>query len=453
MPCLLVRVRFHEARYHGRSQEGAEWPPSAARLFQALVAGAARGQTLAEDDRSGLAWLESLDPPVIAAPPVRAGQGFRNFVPDNDLDAVGGDPKRVSEIRAPKLIRPLLFQAETPLLYLWTFDDNPGAKANAKRVCEIAEQVYQFGRGVDMAWARGEIIALEAAEALLVTHGGVVYRPSDLGGATLAIPIKGSLASVIERHEQMRRRFQTTAAGLTFSQPRKPRFQAVPYNSPPVHLLFDLRASGDRSGERDSAPWPLVRAAELVTMIRDRAAASLAKYIPENRAIIECVLIGRGASEADKAARVRIVPLPSVGHAHADRLIRRVLVEILPNCPIRRDDLEWAFSGLDLGADYRTDEVMDETGPVLTAQADRGMLRHYGIEPYRPARVWRTVTPVALPQAAARRAHRPRPALRSCPVEGSARANSGAEPRCLGRHSGAAPRWNQGRRCRRPRPA
>ncbi len=96
-------------------------------------------------------------------------------------------------------------------------------------------------------------------------------------------------------------------------------------------------------------------------MIRDRAAASLAKYIPENRAIIECVLIGRGASEADKAARVRIVPLPSVGHAHADRLIRRVLVEILPNCPIRRDDLEWAFSGLDLGADYRTDEVMDET--------------------------------------------------------------------------------------------
>jgi CRISPR-associated protein Csb2 len=102
MSCLAIGVRFHEGRYHGRPEGGTDWPPSSARLFQALVSGAARCETLAESDKSALEWLESLDPPAIAAPSGRAGQGFRTFVPNNDLDTVGGDPKRVGEIRAPK---------------------------------------------------------------------------------------------------------------------------------------------------------------------------------------------------------------------------------------------------------------------------------------------------------------------------------------------------------------
>ncbi|WP_409194161.1 type I-U CRISPR-associated protein Csb2, partial [Accumulibacter sp.] len=36
---LLIAVRFHDGRFHGRP----EWPPSPARLFQALVAAAATG--------------------------------------------------------------------------------------------------------------------------------------------------------------------------------------------------------------------------------------------------------------------------------------------------------------------------------------------------------------------------------------------------------------------------
>src|SRR5580704_608740 len=92
MSCLAIGVRFHEGRYHGRPEGGTDWPPSPARLFQALVSGAARSETLAETERLALQWLESLNPPLIAAPSKRAGQGFRNFVPNNDLDAVSGDP-------------------------------------------------------------------------------------------------------------------------------------------------------------------------------------------------------------------------------------------------------------------------------------------------------------------------------------------------------------------------
>src|SRR3972149_5195026 len=106
---LLLSVRFHDGRYHGLDTSGRpEWPPSPARLLQALVAGAANGGMLRQEDRDALAWLERLDPPIIAAPPARAGRGFSNYVPNNDLDAVGGDPRRVAEIRAPKFIKPHL---------------------------------------------------------------------------------------------------------------------------------------------------------------------------------------------------------------------------------------------------------------------------------------------------------------------------------------------------------
>ena len=239
MGCLLVSARFHDGRYHGRP----DWPPSPARLFQALVAGAAQGGTLAAEDWRAFGWLESLKPPVIAAPPMRAGQSLRNYVPNNDLDAVGGDPRRVEEIRAPKLIRPILFDAETPLLYLWPFDDVVEAQANAHRICAIAERLYQLGRGVDMAWAWGEILSAEQAEVRIAAQDGAVYRPiRGAGGTTLAIPLEGSVASLVERYLEMRKRFRTlyqpkptrrepdrqVAAGEIFAQPRKPRFRRSP---------------------------------------------------------------------------------------------------------------------------------------------------------------------------------------------------------------------------------
>jgi CRISPR-associated protein Csb2 len=198
---LLIAVRFHDGRYHGRP----EWPPSPARLFQALVSGAARGGKLNEEDARALGWLETLQPPVVAAPAMRRGHGFRNFVPNNDLDAVGGDPERIGKIRTPKLIRPILFDAETPLLFIWGFDDAPDARAHARQICFISERLYQLGRGVDMAWASGEVIDETEADARLAAHGGAVHRRSETGaGATLAAPGEGSLESLIARHQKMR---------------------------------------------------------------------------------------------------------------------------------------------------------------------------------------------------------------------------------------------------------
>jgi CRISPR-associated protein Csb2 len=351
---------------------------------------------------AALRWLEAQRAPIIVAPKSRAGQGFRNFVPNNDLDAVGGDLRRIGAIRTSKTIRPHLFDATRPFLYAWRFEPDELADSYAQAIARIAERLYQLGRGVDMAWAWGEVIAAEEAEARYSMHGGVLCRPSSVGiGTSLAVPIKGSLESLIERYKETRIRFQTlyeskpskkepdrkVAASQIFSQPRKPRFGQVAYDSPSKQSLFDLIGP--------NALCRLDRIVELTERARDAAADRLTKAWPAKAACIERVLIGRNATEADKAARVRITPLPSIGHHHADHAIRRILIEIPPNCPLRADDLEWAFSGLPVCV---CDQVCE-----LVPGADDNMLAHYGIREAAAARRWRTVTPAVLPQSAARR--------------------------------------------------
>jgi len=58
---------------------------------------------------------------------------------------------------------------------------------------------------------------------------------------------------------------------------------------------------------------------------------------------------------------------------HADHQIRRVLVEVPPSCSLRPDDVQWAFSGLDV--------VAPDTGEAvatLIRTDDGDFLRNYG---------------------------------------------------------------------------
>jgi CRISPR-associated protein Csb2 len=404
MPALLLLVRFHDGRYHGMG----DWPPSPARLFQALIAGAASEEKLSGDVVEALKWLEGLDAPLIAAPSAFAGRPFKNFVPNNDLDAVSGDPARIGEIRAAKIIRPRLFDAASPLLYAWTFENGAEAERQARAICAMAERLYQLGRGIDMAWANGEIIADAAAvEARLRAHGGVRWSPNERGdGKTLLCPHPGSLASLIERFNKTRGRFkrigQGKKASLLFVQAPKPRFKPVPYNSHSTFLLFDIRKGGAFE------PQAFNRIVALTETIRDLAVKRLKESTwrredPKRELWIEKVFVGRDAVEADKARRIRITPLPSIGYARVERSIRRVLVTVPPDCPIAAGDVAWAFSGLAVGSDRGTGEIVE-----LVPAADRSMLQHYGVEDTAPARLWRTVTPAALPERAARRRIDPR---------------------------------------------
>ena len=405
MPGLLISIRFHDGRYHGSG----EWPPSPARLFQALVAGAARGENLSQHEVAAFEWLESLDAPLIAVPSAFKGQLFRNFVPNNDLDAMGGDPKRIGEIRTAKAVRAYTFDTAQPLLYAWTFEPDADAERHARAICGIADNLYQLGRGVDMAWATGEVV--DETDARLRANGGVQWRPNRGGsGAELSCPRPGSLASLTERFNAMRQRFRKIGAdektNLLFAQAPKPHFRQVRYNSPSAFLLFEIRNADG------FVPQPLECAVALTEKVRDLAvkrlkASAWRRDDPKREALADKIFIGRDSQEADKTRRIRIAPLPSIGHAQTERSIRRVLVAVPPDCSITTSDLAWAFSGLALGFDPETGEVPDD-GAELVSADDRKMLVHYSVEDAEPARLWRTVTPAALPERAARRRIDPR---------------------------------------------
>jgi CRISPR-associated protein Csb2 len=391
---LTISVRVHNGRFHGMSDRDTdEWPPSPARLFQALVAAAGRGTTISDRNREALRWLERLDAPMVGAPRMQRGQSVELFVPDNDLDAVQGNPARTAEIRSPKRYLPKLFDPEHPFLYIWRFD---AEVPQASEICRISLGLYQFGRGIDPAWAQARIDHEHAHSLSIDTYPGILYLPSARGGGDpLACPTLGSLASLEARHAGQRARFAGPSNAQRFSQAPKPRFLQVPYDTRTARFVYDLLRE-DRSYAARSA----VGASRLVEWVRNAAADHLVRALPDQRDVIERSLIGRKADDADAApasTRVRIVPLASIGHDEADQRIRRVMVEVPPSCSLRASDVNWAFSGLEFGLSG-TGNVL---GATLTPSNDASMLRHYGTDAL--ARRWRTVTPVVVPESAKRR--------------------------------------------------
>lgn len=393
---LVLTIELHDQRYHGAS----EWPPAPGRVFQALVAGAARGGALQDDARLALQWLEALPPPTILAPNKKRGARVEIFVPNNDLDSVGGDPKQVGEIRTKKVVEPWLLEGVPSFTYAWQVEE---PCPHLEVMLGVAAQLYQFGRGVDMAWATAEFEESTRWRENVSATSQQVFKPS-VGDGRLQLngPTQGTLESLIARYEANRKRLLATGAGrsarILFSQPPKPLFSPVAYESVPAQRVYELR---DSVVQTKSWPWPLSKSARLVEVIRDGVAARLRNAFLERAELVDDCIIG-GKSGRDhappKSPRVRIVPLPSIGHEHADLAIRRVLVEVPSGCPLRADDIFWAFSGFE-----QFDPETSEIGPfVLTEAAELTTVTEHYL-PAHGARIWRSVTALALPESARRR--------------------------------------------------
>jgi CRISPR-associated protein Csb2 len=399
MAALVIYARLHDGRYHGKD----DWPPSPARLFQALVAGAGLSGLLEKNDREALEWLEQLPAPIIAAPRAwQARRGVLFYMPNNDSDRIEGDFTKMVKIRtATKIFRPYLFDAKIPFLYIWPL--GPDTADPPQAVFRLAERLYQLGRGIDMAWAWSEVLDDAELERLLADYPVQIFRPSKNGsGRLLPTAFPGSLESLERRYGAYRERFSSLKEGkavkVVFRQPPKARFRWEPYDSPPSRQLYELR---DPVKEGIFASWPLERAYELTVRLRDAAVERLKSAMSNRTADINRVLVGRkpdGTNDCPPENRVRIIPLPSIGHVHADREIRRVLVETPPGCLLHPNDVQWAFSELDL--------IKQDGGEIFATliQADAlSFLQHYGVQDDRGCRVWRTVTPAVLPETTRRR--------------------------------------------------
>lgn len=371
---FVITVTLHEGRYHGTG----DWPPSPARLFQAVIAGTGLAGPLHDSDKAALRWLEGLGPPIIAAPRGEEGQRVQYFVPRNDRDLAGLDSAAIADLRMAKVTQPRLFHAHVPFVYAWRIRDDDARSSHARRVRELAENLYQLGQGFDMAWARGEILDEAAFEARLWEHGGEVHRPTHRarGGVTLLTPARGSLDSLEAQHLARSGQFRDDGRRVVLARAPRPTFDAVAYGAPAAHLLFELRPI---NATRGFAPWRLTEVASLIREIRSRAVHQLRDALSDRSIEIDKAF---GAEPAGEDPPIRILPVPSV---YPDLVIRRVLVEVAADCGLSAGDVEWAFTGIELRG-----------RAVLVATVDDAMLRRQDGIVAGYHKDWRTLTPVAL---------------------------------------------------------
>ena len=371
-------MRSLTGTFHGLGERNQlEWPPTPFRLFQALVAGAFGGRHVGDEAaHNALTWLEAQGAPTIYAPVVHRLNDVQIFVPNNDLDAVGGEPQRVGEIRSDKKFCPRMFNKNLPFHYLWQdiTDDMPEA------LPVIVQRLHTFGLGIDAAFADSKLFSSDEIKSWRPERNLLRYYPSK--GSQTPVPISGSLDSLTARYKAFGERLDHVGKKTKFTQPPKPVSGRAAYNALPHRLMVELRNS-----EGKVTPLSPTATAPLIEAVRQTIATSF-----PNDPLVERLIIGRGAGAGDISSRLRIIPLPSVGHQHADQFIRRILIELPQSSPLNIEAIRWALEGALLDLKLRTASYC--INMVLT---DLDKMAHHYINATPCTKVWRSVTPVILP--------------------------------------------------------
>lgn len=385
---LLLAIRFLDDRYHGLTDNGerAEWPPSPFRVFQALVAGNARGPTISESIRSALFWLESLDPPDIITPQAQPGQVLLTYVLNNVSDSN-------SNSRAPKTIRPTLLNGDRLVQYVWKFDVS---QSDAKKYAEVlkgaARHINALGWGIDLAIGHGEILERLPPPA----ESRVQYRPTATvlaGGLDLRVPRRESLKSLERTYADFLMRYKSPgitkleSAGAIY----KPHRYVVGTTRP--NVVFRLvNPDGDTASVRHQLIAPLVGMIRALAN-RPHVVGSLGQDVIDREI--------KGHPKESTSERVSILPLPTIRKGPTDGRIRRVMLAQ----PVESDGAlcDWLgrlFDGQELIP--LSDEV--RFPPIFLERIPR----HDTVLPYYTgiSRVWASVTPVLLPGYDDRKDHR-----------------------------------------------
>jgi CRISPR-associated protein Csb2 len=420
MTHLCITVRWLDDRYHGLlNRDGPpEWPPSPFRLFQALVAGSARHGKLDSDIGTSLAWLEALGPPLILAPHARSGQGVQRFVPNNDGDA---KPDRQMRLTG-KTSRPTLMHGEPEVHYLWQIDT---ASPEAHGVVQAARLITCLGWGIDMAYGDGRILEEEEVGQLQ----GVRWFPKSgtmREDGLLRVPQEGSMTDLKSAHESALNRIEHGKPLRTVEKPQV--FDRVFYASAerPIgqpYVIFALRDKSD-----DSYRYPHAKLIHIAGMTRRASISEMEVFPPGNiddADWVKTFVAGHRSEGQNDHRQFSYVPLPSIGHEHADAMIRRVMI----TAPFGYEaELRHLAAQLD-GEQLRPEG--GGAGPVLDSVRSDGVTRQY----LGPSKVWASVTPIILP---GHDDHRPAKTIKL--IE-RALAQSGIEQRCQFKW-GALPHFN-----------
>ena len=380
---LEIEVTFTVGHFHGE-----EWPPSPARLFQALVAASHHGahglihQAVRDE---ALRWLEHQEPPSIVVPEaVHQREHLMNYVPNND-DGFGVDP----HVRAEKSMGGWFFPPSSPVAYQWQIGADANATKQADVIAAMSSLIAYVGRTVDLACARGQLLD---AELLANALGRKRWQPTEREGGRWLAPAAGFL-------ELLDRRFprSVSAEPPDFTNTRQVSYEPedVLRLGAPVAVFEMLRMDGRKLGfdPRDlRQPAGMVRNAMLrwadaTPGIRPHFAADqLARFLQGHKSA--------AGKERSEGGHFAVVPLPSVNPPSftADGWLRRVaVIGYGVTSPVDHELFEELTRGLH-GA------LLEDKGKprgelrLLTSREQQRVLAPLA----GPASRWRSITPVVL---------------------------------------------------------
>lgn len=415
---LLLTVRWLDDRYHGllASEGPPEWPPSPYRLFQALVAGVARRGKLDSALGESLAWLQRLDPPLIIAPRSRPGQVITRFVPNNDANK---KPDRQSRL-VGKTFRPTLMLDPPVIHYLWAISEcDPDTE---KRIREVARSLTIFGWGIDVAYADARLIESDKVKELFGTRW--YPRPSvQRDGSLLRVPIvdgetqENSLSDLRRVHQSAVNRIQH---GKPLNTVEKPRFFREVFYESTERLLGRPSATFElRQDDGNLFAYPLNKLIHIAGMVRHLAKVEMTKSLPAGVDVdwVETYVVGHPRRDAVEHRQFSYLPLASIGHAHTDSSVRRVMIV----APLGDDQfLEHLAIRLNGQQLIPTPETKLSRPPTLVRVRRDKVAAFYT----QSANAWASVTPVILP------GHNDHKPDKTRKLIEKALAQSGIEQRC-----------------------
>ncbi|MGD0498363.1 MAG: type I-U CRISPR-associated protein Csb2 [Bryobacteraceae bacterium] len=403
--CGFVAHSYQGVRLTPENKEELDWPPSPARIHQALMAAALTGlpsesTSLAEDALEALRWLERQPPPEIIASAIPedadSATRFRLAIPQNN--PAKNDLTKTSVLLKPTPLRRAIGRRSGPLRvdYMWRLD-TAACEEEAGRylgaLADLAAQVRYLGRAEDRIEAQMERERVSASP-----EGCQTWRPTNQAAEIdLWVAKSGTTNGLVRNHTQI-----IPARTRKSPSSRFLRIQGYTREAAagllPVHVaLFRLVAD---TGDPDELPLSCdaENAGVWRSRIRQKAVdAALDQRRWDQPELAQELITGHppGQSKRTEQPHLAFVPLPSISvHGKADGRVRRFGL------------VGYARAGLEAEAAEvygvlcaSLNEELVEAGQsryrlqLLTGTPEMDKV---WVQFLRSSRVWHSVTPVAL---------------------------------------------------------
>lgn len=388
---LLISIRFLSPTYCG-----SEWPPSPARLLQALIATCHYGisQDLWQDSQGILKLLQKPPNIIIACEPKEKLPKSERFFPTNQFELahteikelgfypLGAHPSYLyipenSKIRKnfyeARAFHPywLGLEGDKSVHYIWELPPDGKEKIKGK-IGEIAKRVTALGWGTDMVIGEGRI-STESEISKLQGSRYILDQTGRVGKMT--VPLEGFLEETERcfkvKWEEHKGRINLRPSA--FLQQCSYEYEGEVVGPLKQWVGFKLCDPNDRETMKAFSPH---RWGEIVGWMRHAIAKVLEKR--KSPEWVRQKVLGH----PEQSEHLYFIPVPSLGSDFADGFIRRIMICWGPEIDLVREEMEILE---DL-------ELVSESGKKEACLKPEERLENFT----KKGKKWKSVSPVIL---------------------------------------------------------